>query len=683
LATAESFYKQASLDLEPTLPGELRDQFARFCLSLKEAIEDCADNARVAILTSFRVDIHKCAGASGDDKIDLMFAESLVLDLVGQDWRIDVEGGRVRIVAPSQEDAHRADKDRIRRGHLLGRDAQLREPSVAEFVRGMERRRLTSKGWHSIFSLMRDGTDLAERLRSVNGISDETSRDEALAQIIAPYIQCFDREDVCEHTGLKLGDVWRYFRHTWVSEYRSIPGRSMMALVRDAAAPNHPIIGIAALGSSVVQHGLRDKWIGWHSETFLKQVTEHPTAKVAKWLLKSLEDLTGAIYADDLRAEGLLTDDDFENPSKAVITRLLKESEKGIREHRTKPQREVLKVAETDGNNDRAWERAALTYLFRSKRCKQLAVLLSVRKTFIEYNLTSANRKRLKAALTSSKGRAAITQVLRMVKAEHAGVDMMDITVCGAIAPYNHLIGGKLVCMLLCSPEVTQYYRKRYSEQVSVIASSMKGRRVIRKPNLVLLCTTSLYGVGSSQYNRVKIPAEVIGGLHDDEVTYEKLGYSWGYGTYHFSRETIALANTMVGRRQEGRVVNSIFGEGVNPLMRKMREALEEIGLKSDSALLHGNGRVTYGVVLARNFKQVLLGLKKRPAYILPQTEVRLRSELIVAHWRRRWLSPRARRSEVLDMVAKHTLMYPVRHGAVVPLAHDIEALGVMKITWD
>ncbi|HEX6184208.1 MAG TPA: Druantia anti-phage system protein DruA, partial [Pyrinomonadaceae bacterium] len=394
----ESFYKQASLDLKPTLPGELLERFAQFCLSLKESIEDCADNVRGAMLARFREDVHRCAGVSGDEKIDLMFAESLVLDLVAQDWRIDVEGGRVRIVAPSEEDVHRADKDRIRRGHLLGRDAQLKEPSVTEFVRGMERRRLTSKGWHSIFSLMRDGADLAQQLRRINEIRDEKVRDEALSQTIAPYIQCFDREDVCEHTGLKLGDVWRYFRHTWVSEYKSIPGRSMMALVRDAAVPNHPVIGIAALGSSVVQHGLRDKWIGWHPETFLKQVTEHPTAKVAKWLLKSLVDLTEAIYADDLRAEGLLSDGDFENPAEAVITRLLKESEKDIREHRTKPQREVLKVAETDVPDDSSWERASLTYLFRSKRCKQLAALLSVRKTFIRCGLTSGNRKGLKAA---------------------------------------------------------------------------------------------------------------------------------------------------------------------------------------------------------------------------------------------------------------------------------------------
>ncbi|MGA9718105.1 MAG: hypothetical protein WBQ79_07470 [Acidobacteriaceae bacterium] len=32
-----------------------------------------------------------------------------------------------------------------------------------------------------------------------------------------------------------------------------------------------------------------------------------------------------------------------------------------------------------------------------------------------------------------------------MVKAERVGIAMMDISICRAIAPYNTLIGGKLV----------------------------------------------------------------------------------------------------------------------------------------------------------------------------------------------------------------------------------------------
>jgi hypothetical protein len=58
-----------------------------------------------------------------------------------------------------------------------------------------------------------------------------------------------------------------------------------------------------------------------------------------------------------------------------------------------------------------------------------------------------------------------------VVKAERIGIAMMDISICGAIAPYNSLLGGKLVSLLLCSPEVVKEYEARYGEQTSVIAS--------------------------------------------------------------------------------------------------------------------------------------------------------------------------------------------------------------------
>jgi hypothetical protein len=32
---------------------------------------------------------------------------------------------------------------------------------------------------------------------------------------------------------------------------------------------------------------------------------------------------------------------------------------------------------------------------------------------------------------------------------------MLEISTCGAIPPYNHLLGGKLAALLLFSPEIT------------------------------------------------------------------------------------------------------------------------------------------------------------------------------------------------------------------------------------
>ena len=76
----------------------------------------------------------------------------------------------------------------------------------------------------SILSLVRDGQELSKK------ISETLSLDEIkiYPDIIDPYIQAVgDTADkkICEHTGLKLTDIYRYFRYTWITPSNSIPGR--------------------------------------------------------------------------------------------------------------------------------------------------------------------------------------------------------------------------------------------------------------------------------------------------------------------------------------------------------------------------------------------------------------------------------------------------------------------------
>src|SRR5262249_40186996 len=134
-------------------------------------------------------------------------------------------------------------KQFVRRSQLVERNAQLRDPSVIDFIESMERRHLTKKGWHSIFSLMCDGAQLAQSLGAIAAIEDSNNSIAELRAAIKPYLQFVEEGAECEHTGLLLQNVWRYFRHTWTNAYKSIPGRSLMILVRDAAAKNHPLIG--------------------------------------------------------------------------------------------------------------------------------------------------------------------------------------------------------------------------------------------------------------------------------------------------------------------------------------------------------------------------------------------------------------------------------------------------------
>jgi hypothetical protein len=114
--------------------------------------------------------------------------------------------------------------------------------------------------------------------------------------------------------------------------------------------------------------------------------------------------------------------------------------------------------------------------------------------------------------------------------------------------------------------------------------------------------------------------------------------------------------------------VNSIFGEGVNPKLRKVRGGLDAVGLPSEALLQHGSPRLIYGVPLASNFREILIGKAKRPKYLLPQSPSGAASEAIAAYWRRRWLSARVTRSDVLSSVAAHSLAFPVTHGARVSL---------------
>ena len=229
---------------------------------------------------------------------------------------------------------------------------------------------------------------------------------------------------------------------------------------------------------------------------------------------------------------------------------------------------------------------------------------------------------------------------------------MMDITVCGAIAPYGPILGGKLVSLLLAGPEAVHEYERRYKDAVSVIASSMAGKPVVRNPKLVLLGTTSLYGTASSRYNRLRVPGEMLGGRSGTSFEYKELGHSVGFGSFHFSTRTLDEIEVLLAQQRQGQMFNSIFGEGVNPKLRKIRSGLEAIGFPADEVLRHGDRRLVYGIAVASNFRDMLLGIAKRRIPLIPAAEPGVGSERLVDYWTRRWLAGRIERDGVLDQVA-------------------------------
>lgn len=590
------------------------------------------------------------------DEQRLLAAANIFLDLAKQGWIVNVEGGVVQIARPTNPLDPEADRQHIRQQLHAERDEQLRQESVRIFIKSMETNRFHSGKSVSVYSLMRDGRDLSQKLR-------------AGEQAIQPYVQFVRGEEKCEHTGLRLVDVWRYFRHTWATPYKSVPGRSMMVIVRDKASKFHPVIGIAALSSATVGLSVRDEAIGWTFRQVATRIIADPSPKYARWMLKITDEAIEEIYKDDLLADRVLDLKNMKTPTTEMVQQLVVDARQHRKEHYRYMQAEDYK-----GNEDAAevssddWEAQAKSLLFRAKREQELANLFQIRLSLNTHFGSKITSAKVKEFMDTREGRVALTKLIRKAKADRVGTVIADLTICGAVPPYGEVLGGKLVAMLMTSPEVAEEYHRRYRKSPSIIASSMAGRPIQRPANLVYISTTSLYGRRPNQYDRITVPVDRIQPGSGGSLKYEYLGRTKGIGTFQFGSQTVDEMKTLIEQTSKGQRVNSVFGEGVNPRLRKIRDGLDELGLPSNSLLDHGAPRLVYGVSLIQNLADYLLGIDSKPKYVLEASSTEGATQRIADWWFERWGRPRTEKPEVLDQIATHTLVYPIRHGARVKL---------------
>ena len=649
---------QEWMDIRPTFRDDSRvaSRFRRLVRFLSMVQRDEPDFALV-VHDFRRRALESLPRPTTPEMAELRVAFSVLTDLFVQGWGIKVEGDSIKCARPFEQDEVSVEKDRVRSGLLIARDEQLREESVREFVRSMEQPRLYKGQWVSIFSLMRDGVSLAAGLEETRSLTDILSVGEAVGRLVEPYIQFVEDGAHCDQTGIRLLDIWRYFRHTWLTPLRSTPGRTMPLLIRDRAAIHHPIIGIAALSSSIVQQSERDKWVGWRGEDVLHELDTNPDIESADWLLRQLQNLTDGVYIGDFLKQGVLELRHLKAPTWALIDELRNLAEECKQRHKMQIPGTRSKAG---ASGDFLTE--AQTDLFKFKRAATLADLLDIRLAFNQVGLVYAEARSLVRALESDVFRLAVAKLVRKIKGNNVGINMMDISVAGAVEPYRAILGGKLVSMMLCSPEVVEEYRRRYSQQPSVIASALKGRAVYKEPTLVLLCTTGLFGGGSSQYNRITIS------VGDDKIRFYKLDQKTEYGTFQFSQTTMAEMKNFGEIDFRGAITNGIFGEGVNPKMRKIRESLDRVGLPSTEFLRHSTPRSVYVIPLCRNFREVLLGKDDAPSYFISVGDAKTGTEFISDLWKRRWLIPRIANEFAIAQVRSHSSDFTVTHGARVNL---------------
>lgn len=637
---------------EPALEGHYLELFHTLVVKLGNTLPvNRAEIIRMEINKFSSENIQSDLGA-----LKYIAALNVLIDLSMQGWVFDINENKLTL---KMETDNIDDKKRIRYRLSAERNAQFKSESVAAFIKQMEKPKIYKEEVISIRNLVGDKDLLIDFIRNGNRVCD-------------PYIQLVaDVRD--KYTGYKLSDIWRYFRYTWSIPYKTMPGRNLFYLVRDRLQPHHPVMGIFALGNSVLNLTVRDDDIGWTVDaikrnmaqlainTTCEQIISDTDGKTIKTNIhtniESKEEyiIRSREYADKMLP---LLMQNVENAIKDIYIRDL-----GYHRNTKNPSQEkinellaiAMEYAEkslNNKNNEKSpnWEEEAQSNLFKRKRASELAKLLDTKRRFNAAR-GRTNYDRLSDLLSTEDGRKAIHTALIANRKRKIGSNMMDIIVCGSIPPYNELLGGKLISILACSPRVVRDYTIRYSKQVSEIASRMKGSRVIRDSRLVYLGTTSLYAVGSSQYNRIKVP---IG--NNELLEFRKMGVTEGYGTVFFSKETTGIFSRLLELQDGGRRINNVFGEGTSPRFRMISRGLSSIGIKADAFLKHYSPRIVYSINLARNTNEFLIGLEENVDYGFNMDDeaiVEDRTQALIDFWYNRWLKMRLTSVDIIKRLSE------------------------------
>ena len=201
-------------------------------------------------------------------------------------------------------------------------------------------------------------------------------------------------------------------------------------------------------------------------------------------------------------------------------------------------------------------------------------------------------------------------------------VNVMDAYVLGAVAPYNMLLGGKLVACMVRSRDLYDEFTKTYGGAKGIISGKEK------KARLLAIMTSSSLG-RSSVYNRLKL----------DGVSYFKsIGYTSGWGHFHISDQLFLDMREFLREIDPSCADLHRFGQGPNWRLRTTRAALDALGFKED-LLKHGIQREVFYSELATNASRILKTGKGRP-----NLETLRTADEVAALALERWIFPRAGR---------------------------------------
>lgn len=214
-------------------------------------------------------------------------------------------------------------------------------------------------------------------------------------------------------------------------------------------------------------------------------------------------------------------------------------------------------------------------------------------------------------------------------------VSLLDGYVVGAVPPYSLVLGGKLVACLMRTRDIVEQFRARYARTEGIISGEEKDA------HLVAVTTTSALG-RSSIYNRLKL---------DGQPYLSSLGYTTGYGHFHFPQSLFEDMRSYLRHRKEPYAANHKYGNGPNWKFRAIRRTLQLLDMDPD-LVKHGLTREVFLCNLADNALDILSGRRKRPKYSSLRSVDEV-AELALA----RWVRPRAAWDHTYEQFRRRDLM--------------------------
>jgi hypothetical protein len=197
----------------------------------------------------------------------------------------------------------------------------------------------------------------------------------------------------------------------------------------------------------------------------------------------------------------------------------------------------------------------------------------------------------------------------------------LDMYVCGAVPPYNDLLGGKLCALVAASREVGEHFLHRHHRRASASSPPPTQR--------YLLGVTTMSAFGrSSIYNGLIVRGRRL---------FQPIGYTQGYGVQHFADDTYAAAKAYLTQTEPSRKLSG-FGTGPRVRWQVMQLVLDRLQISASRTLQHGFTKQVFWTPHWENWWHLALAPDTRRQGS-PHS-----FDLLAQYWKERWLSLRASR---------------------------------------